>query len=139
MSPERSRERFAAASHALLATADREGAPHIVPIVFALAGDTIYNAVDRKPKRTTALRRLQNVAENPRAAVLAEHYSDDWAKLWWVRAEGSARVIEAAEREGAAALELLAARYETYRRQRPPGPLLAIDVARWSGWEASRD
>ena len=137
MSPERSRERFVAASHALLATADREGAPHIVPIVFALAGDTIYNAVDRKPKRTTALRRLHNVAENPSVAVLAEHYSDDWAKLWWVRAEGSARVIEAAEPEGAAALELLAARYETYRLQRPPGPLIAIDVARWSGWEAS--
>ena len=89
MTPERSRERFAAASHALLATADRSGAPHIVPIVFALAGDTIYNAVDRKPKRTTALRRLDNVRENPRAAVLAEHYDEDWTKLWWVRETGS--------------------------------------------------
>ena len=137
MSPERSRERFAAASHALLATADRSGAPHIVPIVFALAGDTIYNAVDRKPKRTTALRRLDNVRENPRAAVLAEHYDEDWTKLWWVRAEGAARVIEADGTEGAAALELLAARYETYRRERPPGPLLAIDVTRWSGWAAA--
>lgn len=137
MTPERSRERFAAASHALLATADRSGAPHIVPIVFALAGDTIYNAVDRKPKRTTALRRLDNVRENPRAAVLAEHYDEDWTKLWWVRAEGAARVIEADGTEGAAALELLAARYETYRRERPPGPLLAIDVTRWSGWAAA--
>jgi len=137
VTPERSRERFAAASHALLATADRSGAPHIVPIVFALAGDTIYNAVDRKPKRTTALRRLDNVRENPRAAVLAEHYDEDWTKLWWVRAEGAARVIEADGTEGAAALELLAARYETYRRERPPGPLLAIDVTRWSGWAAA--
>ncbi len=137
MSPERSRERFAAATHALLATADSSGAPHIVPIVFALAGDTIYNAVDHKPKRTTALRRVHNVLENPRAAVLAEHYSDEWAELWWVRAEGVVRVIEAAGAEGATALELLAARYEPYRRERPPGPLLAIDVARWSGWAAS--
>jgi PPOX class probable F420-dependent enzyme len=137
VSPEAARERFATATHALLATADRDGAPHIVPIVFVLAGETIYNAVDRKPKRTTALRRLHNVLENPRAAVLAEHYSDDWAALWWVRAEGAARVIEAAGDEGSAALELLAARYATYRDMPPPGPLLAIDVARWSGWEAS--
>jgi PPOX class probable F420-dependent enzyme len=136
VNPERSRERFAQASHALLATADATGVPHIVPIVFALAGETIYNAVDRKPKRTTALRRLHNVGENPCVAVLAEHYDEDWTKLWWVRAEGSARIIEAGEAEGASALELLAARYEPYRQRLPPGPLLAIDVARWSGWAA---
>ncbi|HXR14511.1 MAG TPA: TIGR03668 family PPOX class F420-dependent oxidoreductase [Solirubrobacteraceae bacterium] len=139
MSPARSRERFAAARHALLATADRSGAPHIVPIVFALAGETIYNAVDRKPKRTTELRRLANARANPRAAVLVEHYSEDWEQLWWVRAEGGARVVAAEAPEGAAALELLAARYEHYRREPPPGPLLAIDVARWSGWSARGD
>lgn len=137
MSPEAARERFATATHALLATADRDGAPHIVPIVFVLAGETIYNAVDRKPKRTTALRRLANARENPRVAVLAEHYSDDWTQLWWVRAEGAARVIEATGAEAVAALELLTARYAPYREAPPPGPLLAIDVARWSGWEAS--
>ncbi|HEY1774994.1 MAG TPA: TIGR03668 family PPOX class F420-dependent oxidoreductase [Solirubrobacteraceae bacterium] len=137
MSPQAARERFATATHALLATADRGGAPHIVPIVFALAGETIYNAVDRKPKRTSALRRLANVRANPQVAVLAEHYSDDWSALWWVRAEGAARVIEAADAEAVAALELLAQRYAPYREAPPPGPLLAIDVARWSGWEAS--
>ena len=137
MSPERSRERFATARHALLATADASGAPHIVPIVFALAAETIYNAVDRKPKRTTQLRRIANARANARAAVLVDHYSEDWEELWWVRAEGSARVIAAGDAEGAAALELLAARYERYRREPPPGPLLAIDVSRWSGWSAS--
>jgi PPOX class probable F420-dependent enzyme len=134
--PERARERFAAATHALLATADAQGAPHIVPIAFAVASETIYNAVDRKPKRTTALRRLDNVGENPLVSVLVEHYSDDWDELWWVRAEGSARVIGAASAEGAAALVLLADRYARYRSEPPPGPLLAIDVARWSGWSA---
>jgi PPOX class probable F420-dependent enzyme len=137
VSPERSRERFASARHALLATADASGAPHLVPIVFALAAATIYNAVDRKPKRTNELRRIANARANPRVAVLVEHYSDDWEDLWWVRAEGSARVIAAEAAEGAAALELLADRYERYRREPPPGPLLAIDVARWSGWSAS--
>ena len=136
MTPAQARERFAEARHALLATADAAGAPHLVPIVFALAGDTIYNAVDRKPKRTTLLRRLANVGENPRVAVLAEHYDEDWDRLWWVRAEGSARIVTAGEPEGAAALGLLAARYEPYRREPPPGPILAIEVARWSGWAA---
>ncbi len=137
MSPARWRERFAAARHALLATADASGAPHIVPIVFALADETIYNAVDRKPKRTTQLRRIDNLHANPRAAVLVEHYSEDWDELWWVRAEGTARVIAAADAEGEAALALLAERYERYRREPPPGPLVAIDVLRWSGWSAS--
>ena len=137
MSPERSRERLAAARHALLATADASGAPHLVPIVFALAGDTIYNAVDRKPKRTNELRRIANTRANPRVAVLVEHYSEDWDELWWVRAEGSARVIAAAPSTPSAALELLADRYERYRREPPPGPLLAIDVSRWRGWAAS--
>ena len=137
MSPERSRERFAAARHALLATADASGAPHLVPIVFALAADTIYNAVDRKPKRTNELRRIANARANPRVAVLVEHYSEDWDELWWVRGEGSARVVSAEAAEGAGALALLAERYERYRREPPPGPLLAIDVARWSGWSAS--
>jgi PPOX class probable F420-dependent enzyme len=130
------RSRFAAATHAHLATADAAGRPHLVPIVFALAGDTIYSAVDQKPKRTRALRRLANVAENPQVAVLVDHYSDDWEELWWARAEGSARIIEADGAEGAAALALLGARYEPYRHERPAGPLLAIDVARWSDWSA---
>jgi len=136
VSPAQARERFAAARHALLATADATGAPHLVPIVFALAGEVIYNAVDRKPKRTTLLRRLANVGENPRVAVLAEHYDEDWTQLWWVRAEGSARILAAGEGEGTEALALLAARYEHYQREPPPGPILAIEVARWSGWAA---
>jgi PPOX class probable F420-dependent enzyme len=136
---EASRSRFAAATHAHLATADAAGRPHLVPIVFVLDGDTIYSAVDQKPKRTRALRRLANVAENPHVAVLVDHYEADWQELWWARAEGSARIIEADSVEGAAALALLEARYEPYRRERPAGPLLAIDVARWSGWSARGD
>ena len=59
------RRRFAEARVAHLATADASGRPHLVPIVFALAGDTVYSAIDGKPKRSTALRRLANVASNP--------------------------------------------------------------------------
>ena len=138
-SPE-ARERFAAARVARLATADASGRPHLVPVVFAVWTDVIYSVVDAKPKRTTALRRLANVAENPRVALLADHYEEDWSALWWVRAEGRARVLEpgsSAEADGgeaARAMELLRTRYP---QQRAVGAVLAVDVVRWSGWSAS--
>ena len=136
MTPEEARRRFAEAPVARLATADAAGRPHIVPMVFAVVGETVYSAVDAKPKRTTALRRLANVAANPWVAVLVDHYEDDWGALWWVRAEGIGRVIEAGAPEGREALERLVRRYAPYRERRPAGPVLAIDVHRSSGWSA---
>lgn len=129
------RERFATARVARLATASADARPHLVPIVFALTGDVLYTAVDAKPKTTTALRRLANIAENPAVAVLADHYADDWTRLWWVRADGTARLVDDGD-ETASALRLLAARYPAYVAQPPPGPVIAVDVARWSGWAA---
>jgi PPOX class probable F420-dependent enzyme len=102
-----------------------------VPIVFAVDGDTVYSAVDDKPKRTTELRRLGNVRANPSVSLLADHYHEDWSKLWWVRADGTGRVLEADTPEAEHAIALLAARYP---QQHAAGAVLAIDVARWSGW-----
>jgi PPOX class probable F420-dependent enzyme len=129
------RERFAAARVARLATASADARPHLVPIVFTVAGDVVYTAVDAKPKTTVALRRLANLEANPQVAVLADHYEDDWTRLWWVRADGSARL--AAGDEARTALRLLTARYPVYETDPPPGPLIAIDVRRWSGWQAA--
>ena len=131
------RARFAAAPVARLATADAGGRPHLVPMTFALVGEVIYSAIDDKPKRTRALRRLANIAVNPQVAVLADHYSSDWAALWWVRADGRARTVDVAGEEAVGALAALAARYAAYRERRPPGPLVAIDVERWTGWAAA--
>jgi PPOX class probable F420-dependent enzyme len=136
---EEARRRFADAPVARLATADADARPHLVPIAFALVGDTIYSAVDAKPKRTTALRRLANVAANPAVAVLVDHYEDDWTHLWWARADGIGRVLDGVEAERDEALTALAARYHQYREQRPSGAVLAIDVERWSGWSAAGD
>jgi len=130
-----SRARFAAQPVARLATASSAARPHIVAIVFAVADDTIYTAVDAKPKTTTALRRLANIAANPAVAVLADHYGDDWTTLWWARADGIARI--AAGDEAGQGLRLLTARYPVYRTEPPPGPVIAIDVTRWSGWAAT--
>lgn len=135
MTAAEARRRFAAARVARLATADARGTPHLVPIVFAVEGDTLYSAVDAKPKRTTALRRLANVRENPAVTVLVDHYDDeDWDALWWVRADGLARVLEPEAPEACRAVALLA---ERYPQQRAAGAVLAIDVERWRGWSAS--
>ena len=129
------RERFAAAKVARLATVDASGQPHLVPLVFVVAGDRVYSAVDAKPKRTHALRRLANVRANPAVSLLVDHYDDtDWAALWWVRADGIAQVLDPAEREAQQAIALLR---ERYPQQHAVGSVLAVDVHRWAGWSAS--
>jgi PPOX class probable F420-dependent enzyme len=136
--PADARVRFGAARVVRLATVGAGGRPHLVPVVFAVDGDTVYSAVDdAKPKATLRLRRLANIAANPAVALLADHYEDDWSALWWVRADGTARVIEPAEPEAARARGLLAGRYEQYRDAPPPGPVIAVAVERWSGWSAA--
>nr|WP_063052729.1 TIGR03668 family PPOX class F420-dependent oxidoreductase [Nocardia arthritidis] len=134
MSSEEARKRFATSPVARLATISARARPHLVPIVFVVAGEVIYTSVDAKPKTTTALRRLANIAANPAVTVLVDRYGDDWTQLWWARADGDARIAEGAEAE--AAVRRLTARYPQYERQPPPGPVIAIDVARWSGWSA---
>jgi len=137
LSEDEARARFTAARVARLATADARGIPHLVPIVFAVAGSALYSAVDGKPKRSLALRRLANVAANPRVAVLADHYDEDWTHLWWVRLDGNGRVLDPAHSEATRARELLAARYPQYRTTPPPGPVLAVDITCWTGWAAA--
>ena len=129
------RRRFGAAGVARLATVRADGAPHVVPIVFALAGEVVYTAVDRKPKSTTALKRLANIAANPAVSVLVDEYADDWDQLWWVRADGVARVVDGGDAAGA--IEKLTARYPVYALDPPPGPVLAIAVEHWTGWSAT--
>jgi PPOX class probable F420-dependent enzyme len=139
---EQARERFAAARVARLATADASGRPHIVPVVFAVLADgqrtTVYSAVDVKPKRTTALRRLANIRANPTVSLLVDHYDDaDWTALWWVRADGAGRVLQPEEQEAQFAVGLLMRRYPQYRAQPPSGPVLAVTVTGWVSWSAS--
>lgn len=129
------RRRVAEARVARLATITSEGRPHLVPITFVCAGDTLYTAVDRKPKRTGRLKRLENIRANPRVTVLVDRYSDDWSQLWWVRMDGTARVLDAGE-ERERTVGLLRDKYEQYRREPPDGPVIAIRAHTWRGWEA---
>ena len=127
------RERVREARVGRLATVDEEGRPHLVPICFALEGETLYSAVDEKPKRSKRLKRLENIRRHPQVAVLVDHYEEDWTRLWWVRLDGTARVLEdGPEREHG--LALLLARYDQYRAEPPTGPVIAVRIDRWRGW-----
>lgn len=135
MTPSEARARFVDARVAHLATFGPRG-PHIVPITFAVEGDTIVTAIDAKPKRGGPLRRIRNVEADPRVAVLVDMYDEDWNRLWWARADGHAVVVAAgATREHAVAL--LRARYQQYRDSPIDGPAILVRIDRWSGWSAS--
>jgi PPOX class probable F420-dependent enzyme len=117
---------------ARLATVDPAGRPHLVPICFAIEGDTLYSAVDEKPKRTRRLRRLANIEANPAVEVLIDHYDEDWSRLRWARLRGTARIVE--DRH---AVELLAAKYPQYRNEPPAGPVIEVTIEERSEWTAS--
>lgn len=134
MRPDEARELFVAARVGRLTTVDEGGRPHVVPAVFAVRGSVLVIAVDDKPKAHRDLRRLRNIRANPAVSVLVDHYEEDWARLWWVRADGTARVLtEGFEAE----IDWLVEKYEQYQRMRPAGPVIRLDVDRWTGWSAT--
>lgn len=135
MTPEEARRRFNGARVARLATVGPDGAPHLVPITFAVDGDRILTAIDAKPKRTTTLRRIANLRADPRASVLVDHYVAEWSELWWARGDGRASIVEAGD-ELEAIRQRLRERYRQYAETVLDGPAIVIDVERWSGWAA---
>lgn len=143
MAPDEARRRFTGARVARLATVGPGGRPQLVPIVFARHDDTIVTAVDHKPKRSRQLGRLRNIAVHPAVCLLADAYDEDWDQLWWVRADGGARVVpsdapeEDARAEYTVAIDLLRQKYVQYSARPPVGPVIVVTVLRWSGWRAS--
>ena len=135
MDEKEARARFAAARVARLATVRPDGAPHLLPVVFVLEGDTVWLVVDEKPKRHRRLQRVVNIRAEPRVSLLADSYDEDWNRLWWVRADGHARIVgEGHELERA--VNLLLDRYPQEREEPPRGPALEVEVERWSRWPA---
>ena len=126
-----------------LATASAEADPHLIPVVYALHDEAIWIAIDEKPKTTLRLRRLRNIEENPRFALLVDHYSDDWSQLRWVLLRGPAEVwwpqtwdSTAAE----AAIAVLRARYPQYEEMAlEKRPLLRLTAERVTRWSATPD
>ena len=128
------RRRLKSARVGHFASVTGENGAHVVPCCFVLDGDTLYWAVDDvKPKSTSALKRLRNIAAHDRASLLVDHYDEDWARLWWVRVDGRARTVGDAD-ERRRAVSLLMEKYEQYRSAPPPGPVVAVDIASWRAW-----
>ncbi|GAA4535460.1 TIGR03668 family PPOX class F420-dependent oxidoreductase [Amycolatopsis samaneae] len=136
MSSGQARERFAAARVARFATVSEAGAPHLVPVTFAVSGEVVVFAVDHKPKSTTALRRLRNIEANPAVCFLADGYDEDWSRLWWARADGVARVLtDPGERTEP--VRWLRAKYPQYAARPPEHAVVSVLVHTWRGWQAA--
>ncbi|HET9649019.1 MAG TPA: TIGR03668 family PPOX class F420-dependent oxidoreductase [Microlunatus sp.] len=135
MDPAQCRRRFGSQPAARLATLNPDGSPHLVVVVFAVIGDTVYTAVDTKPKRSRHLRRVTNLQRDPRCSMLVDHYTDDWSTLWWVRAAGEASIVDPSDAPDG--LTALTSHYPQYKLLPGPiGPLIAVRVNRWNGWTA---
>ncbi|MEN3308033.1 MAG: hypothetical protein V7603_4235 [Micromonosporaceae bacterium] len=135
MNEAEARSRFAAGRVATLATVDGTGAPHLVPVVFVVEDSTVWSATDGKPKRGTALRRHANIRARPRVSLLAQHWDERWDMLWWVRADGSAR-IDTEPSTVDRVVALLRDKYPQYGTVPVGGPLVAVTVRSWRGWQA---
>jgi PPOX class probable F420-dependent enzyme len=119
-----------------LATADRRGVPHVVPVCFAVSGDRLYITIDEKPKRRPAarLKRLTNIAENPAVAVVVDRYEEDWTRLGWVLLHGRAEILaDGPEHDDAQAL--LRTRYRQLETMRLAAqPVIAVRIDRATSW-----
>jgi PPOX class probable F420-dependent enzyme len=123
-----------------LATADRFGAPHLIPVCYAVDveskdGATLYITVDEKPKRQDIpLKRIRNILENPEAAFVVDRWDEDWRRLGWVMLRGPAEILDSGT-EHDRAQALLTARYPQYRAMNLAGlPVIALRIARAANW-----
>ena len=125
-----------------LATASDTGAPHVIPVCFAVYGDRIYSVLDQKPKRTglTRLRRVRNILANPQATLVVDHYEEEWASLWYIMVSGRAELLLEGQ-ERASAIPVLRAKYPQYRDMDiDENPVISISPERivaWGGGENS--
>jgi PPOX class probable F420-dependent enzyme len=134
LAPEEARRRLAAARIGYLATVRADGRPHVVPIVFAVDGDDIHAIADPKPKRGLDLLRHRNIAVNPAVSLLVDEYEESWERIWWVRADGQARIVDAGP-DRDIAINLLRAKYPQYATWTEPfGAAMVMRVGRVTSW-----
>ncbi|WP_345627133.1 TIGR03668 family PPOX class F420-dependent oxidoreductase [Rugosimonospora acidiphila] len=133
MTEAEARSRLAAARVATLGSISGDGAPHLVPVTFALDGPTVWTGLDAKPKRTGELRRHVNIRRRPEVSLLAQEWDEDWSRLWWVRVDGSAVVTDEPE-QVARAVALLREKYRQYAEVEIGGPVIRLTISTWRGW-----
>jgi PPOX class probable F420-dependent enzyme len=127
-------QRLAAARVGRFASITPDGRPHVVVVTFAVIGLNVVHMIDEKPKTTHQLQRLQNVETLPVAAMLVDHYDEDWHQLWWVRVDGEV-VIEKDGGNWWEARSRLKGKYRQYRNAPPSGPAIFLSIDRVTHWE----
>lgn len=123
---------------ARLATADKTGRPHVIPICFALDGKELYSPIDEKPKKTSPLllKRIRNIRANPHVAVVIDRYDEDWRRLTYVLIVGKAKLLMRGARHKRA-VRLLRKKYPQYKKMRlEERPMIQITPLQWKSWEA---
>ena len=158
LSPEQI-QRLSASPVGHLSTVSGKGVPHVIPVCFALDwqedSPAIYIALDQKPKRAalTRLRRVRNILENPRVALVVDHYAEDWTQLWYILLTGTAQLLNGEDSpesdgkcrsistahpelvEGRRAVQLLRQKYPQYRQMHIDGnPVIKITPQRVVAW-----
>ena len=129
--PTWARDLLAQARVARLALLDEEDLPRVLPVTFAVFEGAVWSAIDQKPKRSAEPARVRRLRRRPAAALLVDHYEDDWSRLAWVELRGPVSVEPLGP-----ALEALAAKYPQYASEPPPGPLLRLAPRRFACWKA---
>jgi PPOX class probable F420-dependent enzyme len=117
-----------------LATADARGAPHVVPVCFAVADATLYITIDAKPKRAAPLKRLRNIAENPSIAVVIDRYDEDWARLGWVMLRGRAEILAHGAEHDAAQASLRGRYPQLAAMDIAQLPVIALRISTVASW-----
>jgi PPOX class probable F420-dependent enzyme len=136
MKQEEALARASSARVARMATVDRRGGPHVMPVTFVLDGRVLYWAVDDKRKRSADIKRLDNIRASAAVQLVVDHFEEDWTRLWWVRLTGRGRILEEGN-ERRHALALLSSKYEQYEAHPPRGPVVAVDIDAVSAWEGA--
>lgn len=136
--PEWAVEFVRAARVGRLATAGAGGEPHVIPCVYALVDGAIYSVVDEKPKSGRRLQRLRNIDATGRAALVVDHYDEDWTRLAYVLIRGPATTITNADPRYAPALAALRAKYPQYRQMSLEGSeMVVLEAQRWVAWRGT--
>jgi len=133
--PPWTRDLIIATPVARLGFLDHSDRPRVLPVTFAVFDGALWSAIDRKPKRSAEPARVRRLRRRPQAALLVDAYHDDWTRLAWVELRGLVSVLDVSE--AGKALAALASKYEQYRAEPPPGPLLRLAPEAFACWRAS--
>jgi PPOX class probable F420-dependent enzyme len=145
--PESRRERLSGARRAVLATIAPDGRARLVPVCFVLDPDlpVLYSPLDEKPKGIADVRdlaRVRDIVRDARVTVLVDGWDEDWERLWWLRLDGAASLVEPGGKgaeDHRVAVAALRSKYLQYATHDLAGrPIIRIQLEHVTGWAAAQ-